>query len=88
MNENLELFISNLLHKNMNFSRKYNEILDKKKRDQIRRSIIAVFNITYPTFRRWAVGVTIPPKRYHVAIANIMGISVAELFPNTEKCSA
>lgn len=64
----------------MNFSNIYNGILDKKKRDFIRRSIIEAFNISYPTFRRWAIGITIPPKRYHNAIAGIMGVSVTELF--------
>ena len=65
----------------MNFSIKYNSIVDKKFRDNIRRTIISTFNITYTTFLRWANGVTIPNKRYRAAIAEIMGAEVSELFP-------
>ncbi|MBQ3691537.1 MAG: hypothetical protein II937_16945 [Bacteroidales bacterium] len=65
----------------MKFSIKYNSILNKKNRDNVRRTIIATFGITYATFLRWANGVTIPPKRYQSTIAEIMGTEVSELFP-------
>ena len=65
----------------MNFSIKYNSIVDKKFRDNVRRTIISTFHITYPTFLRWANGTTTPNKRYHAAIAEIMGEDVAVLFP-------
>ena len=71
----------------MNFSNKYNSIVDKKIRDNVRRTIITTFNITYATFLRWANGVTIPNKRYRAAIAAIMGMSVSELFPDTDNKS-
>jgi hypothetical protein len=67
----------------MNFSTMYNSIVDKKFRDKVRRTIISDFNITYATFLRWANGVTMPNKRYHAAIAEIMGVPVETLFPDT-----
>ena len=67
----------------MNFSTKYNSIVDKKFRDKVRRTIISDFNITYATFLRWAKGITIPNKRYRAAIAEIMGVPVETLFPDT-----
>ena len=69
------------------FSEKYNSIVDKKLRDSIRRNIINTFNITYATFLRWANGITVPNKRYHAAIAKIMGTDVSELFPTTNNHS-
>lgn len=69
------------------FSDKYNSIVDKKFRDNVRRKIIDTFNITYATFLRWANGVTIPNKRYRSTIADIMGVSVSELFPDTDNKS-
>ena len=63
------------------FSEKYNSIIDKKNRDNIRRTIINTFNITYATFLRWSKGVTIPNIRYQSKIAEIMGTEVSELFP-------
>lgn len=69
------------------FSEKYNNIVDKKLRDNIRRTIISTFNITYATFLRWANGTTIPNKRYHANICRIMGMSESELFPTTDNKS-
>ena len=71
----------------MNFSNKYNSIVDKKFRDNVRHKIIDTINITYTTFLRWANGVTIPNKRYRSTIAAIMGVSVSELFPDTDNKS-
>lgn len=71
----------------MNFSIKYNKILNKSQRDEIRHAIIKVIGVSYPTFNRWANGVTIPNKRYHAAIAEIMGVSESELFPTTDNKS-
>ena len=71
----------------MNFSIKYNSIVDKKNRDNVRHTIINTSNITYATFLRWANGVTIPNKRYRATIAAIMGMSVSELFPGTDNNS-
>ena len=71
----------------MIFSETYQKIYDKKRKDFVRRTIIDVIGISYGTFRRWANGVTIPNKRYRAAIAAIMGMSVSELFPDTDNKS-
>ena len=63
------------------FSEIYNNIVDKKFRDNVRRTIISTFNITYATFQRWANGVTIPKKRYRAVIAEILGEEISTLFP-------
>ena len=41
-----------------------------------------VFGISKGTFYKWTSGEIIPPKRYHNAIAEIMGAEVSELFPS------
>ncbi len=67
-----------------NFSELYNSLVNKKERDSIRHTIIQTIGISYPTFAKWAKGLVIPNKRYHAAIAKIMGIDdVSELFPTT-----
>lgn len=66
-----------------NFSELYNSMVNKKERDSIRHTIIQIIGISYPTFAKWAKGLVIPNKRYHAAIAKIMGTDVSELFPTT-----
>lgn len=71
----------------MKFVETYNKIVNKSRRDEIRHKIILAIGISYPTFNRWANGVREPNKRYHATIAAIMGMSVSELFPDTDNKS-
>lgn len=71
----------------MIFSETYQKIYDKKRKDFVRRTIIDVIGISYGTFRRWAMGETTPNKCYQPKIAEIMGGSVSELFPDTDNKS-
>ncbi len=66
----------------MIFSRTYQMIFDKKRKDFVRHTIIDVIGISYGTFRRWANGEVIPNKCYQSKIAEIMGAEVSELFPS------
>lgn len=66
----------------------YNAVLNKNERKRIRDAFADAFGILQPTIYSWLSGRVTPPERYQASIANIMGIPVAELFPNTEKCSA
>lgn len=72
----------------MNFSQNYNSIVNKKTRKNIRTQIIEVTGISYAGLRNWIKGITPVPQRYRLSIAKIMGIPVAELFPETDNCSA
>ena len=65
----------------MIFSKTYQMIFDKKRKDFVRHTIIDVIGISYGTFRRWANGEVIPNKCYQSKIAEIMGTEVSELFP-------
>jgi len=71
----------------MTFTDYYQTIYDKKRKDFVRRTIINVIGISYGTFRRWANGEIIPNKCYQTKIAEIMGVEVSELFPNTNNNS-
>lgn len=72
----------------MNFVQNYNSIVNKKKRKNLQTQIIEITGISYGGLRNWIIGITPVPKRYHSAIAEIMGKPVAELFPATENHSA
>ncbi len=67
----------------MDFSNTYQTFYDKKRKDFVRRTIIKVIGISYGTFRRWANGEVIPNKCYQPKIAEIMGVPVETLFPDT-----
>lgn len=71
----------------MNLKDKYNAILNKNARAEIRKKLAAVFGVSAPTIFNWLSGRSIPPKRYHAAIAKIMGTDVSELFPTTNNHS-
>lgn len=71
----------------MNLKTKYNNILNKKTRAEIRKRFVDCFGVSYPTIFSWLSGRTTPPNRYHSAIAEIMGTDVSELFPNTNNNS-
>ncbi|MCR5453405.1 MAG: hypothetical protein K6F33_00260 [Bacteroidales bacterium] len=68
----------------MNLKAKYNTILNKKVRANIRKRFAEVFGVSDPTIFSWLGGRSNPPKRYHSTIATIMGMEVSELFPNTD----
>ena len=65
----------------MNLKLKYNAILNKNRRTEIKKQFSAVFGVSEPTIYNWLSGRSIPPKRYQSTIAEIMGTEVSELFP-------
>ncbi len=71
----------------MNLKTKYNAILNKKERINIKKSMISLFGLSETTVTAWLCGIKEPNSRYHSAIAEIMGTDVSELFPNTNNNS-
>jgi transcriptional regulator with XRE-family HTH domain len=67
----------------MTLKTKYNAILNKNCRAQIRKKIAETFGVSSPTIFNWLSGRSVPPIRYRAAIAEIMGTDVSELFPTT-----
>ena len=65
----------------MNLKAKYNAILNKNRRAEIRRQLAEVFGVSEPTIFAWLGGRLNPPKRNYAAIAEIMGEPVETLFP-------
>ena len=63
---------------------KYNTILSKKKRTEIRDRMLRTFEVSQSTVRNWLQGRNKPPQYYWSTIAKIMGMSVSELFPDTD----
>lgn len=72
----------------MNFLETYNKIINRKQRLGLRDRMINTFGISKGTFYKWTSGDIMPPKRYHAAIAEIMGEPVSVLFPTLEKSPA
>ncbi len=66
-----------------NFSSHFNSIVNKKSRTELRNNIISVTGVTYACFRKWLLGIHRVPKVYRAAIAEIMGVPVETLFPDT-----
>lgn len=60
----------------------------KASRSKIKDAIQKKLEVSKGTVSNWLSGRTSPPEYARIIIANIMGVSVAELFPNTENCSA
>lgn len=63
-------------------AQKFQSILSKKKRANIARQMIIMFEVSKSTVSNWLHGRVIPPKIYWVAIADIFGEDIAVLFPN------
>lgn len=68
-------------------AQKFKSILSKKKRTEIRERMLRTFEVSQSTVRNWLYGRTTPPSDYWTAIAKIMGVSVSELFPDTDNKS-
>lgn len=75
------------MDKGNNFSTHYNSIVNKKERRELRNNIIAKTGISYGGFRCWIKGLYGVPMIYQSTIAEIMGVEVSELFPNTNNNS-
>lgn len=65
----------------------FSTVLSKKKRTEIKDRMLRTFEVSPSTVRNWLHGRTTPPHYYWSAIAVIFGVSVSELFPDTDNKS-
>lgn len=68
----------------MTIQQKFNEILNARRRREIRAQMVQEFGVNKSTVFNWLHGRTNPPPLYHRRIAEILETDINELFGNID----